>query len=91
MACGLAVVATAAPGIPDIFENGELSGGVVVPRNDVEAFASALGRLVDDDALCGELGRRARARAAEAFSLEVVGKRLKVFLSGPPKLVPLCP
>jgi glycosyltransferase involved in cell wall biosynthesis len=80
MACGLPLVAAEADGVPDIFEGGEDSGGIVVPRNDVAAFALALGRVLDDKALGLELGRRARRRAEEYFSLEVVGRQLRDFL-----------
>ncbi len=34
MACGLPVVAAATNGIPDILEDGEASGGIVVPQGD---------------------------------------------------------
>jgi starch synthase len=80
MAAGLPVVAADAQGIADIFEGGEASGGVIVPREDAEALAAALGRLLDDDDLRRELGRRARARAEVAFSLEAVGGQLSRFL-----------
>jgi glycosyltransferase involved in cell wall biosynthesis len=80
MACGLPVVAAAAPGIPDILEGGELSGGIVVPRNDAKAFTEALSRVLDDERLRQELGKRARSRVEENFSLETVGKQLRDFL-----------
>lgn len=80
MACGLPLVAADAPGIADICEDGEASGGLVTPRNDVAAFALALGRLLDDEAWRREMGRRARRRAAERFSLEVVGQQLRTFM-----------
>lgn len=53
MACGLPVVAADAPGVADIFEKGEASGGVVVPRADATALAIALGRVLDIDILTG--------------------------------------
>jgi glycosyltransferase involved in cell wall biosynthesis len=80
MACGLPVVAAEAPGIPDILKDGEISGGLVVPCSDTAAFASALGRVLDDEPLRRELGKRARHRVEEHFSLEVVGKQLRNFL-----------
>lgn len=86
MACGLPVVAAEAPGIPDILKNGEASGGIVVPRDDLPAFASALGRLLDDEPLRQDLGRRARKRAEEYFSLEFVGEQLRDFLLKPNSL-----
>jgi starch synthase len=80
MACARPVVAADAPGIPDIFEHGEESGGLVVPRGDPVALARAVGRVLDDPALALELGRRARGRAESHFSLEVVGRQLKDFI-----------
>ena len=80
MACGLPVVAADAPGVPDIFEGGEASGGIVVPRGDATALALALGRVLDNEAWGRELGKRARCRAEECFSLEAIGKQLRTFL-----------
>jgi starch synthase len=80
MACGLPVVATDAPGVPDILESGEASGGLVVPRGDATALALALGRVLDDQAWGRELGKRARSRAEKYFSPEAIGKQLSDFL-----------
>lgn len=77
MSCGLPVVAANAPGIPDILEGGEKSGGIIVPRGDISAFAIALGRLLDDPAWSRELGCRARDRAERCFSPEAIGKQLR--------------
>ena len=81
MASGLPVVAADAPGVRDLLEGGEASGGIVVPRGDVTAFATALTRLIDDEDLCRLLAARARARVEESFALEAVGARLKEFLT----------
>ena len=77
MACGLPLVAAAASGIPDILKGGEASGGLVVPRSDLAAFTLALGRILDDPNWGRELGKRARRRVEEYFSLEVVGRQLQ--------------
>jgi starch synthase len=76
MACNLPVVAADAPGVPDILEGGEVSGGLVVPREDATALAQALGRVLDDEAWGRELGDRARCRAESCFTPEIVGKQL---------------
>lgn len=81
MASGLPVVAADAPGISDLLEGGETSGGIIVPRGDATAFANALARLIDDEDLCRALGVRARARVEESFTLEAVGARLKHILT----------
>ena len=80
MACGLPVVATDAPGVPDILEGGEASGGLVVPRNDAAALALALGRVLDNEDWGRKMGEHARRRVEDSFSLEVVGKQLGDFL-----------
>ena len=80
MACGLPVVAADAQGVSDILDGGEPSGGIVVPRDDPEALASALSRLLGNPVLLRELGRRARRRADACFSLKTVGKELCDFL-----------
>lgn len=77
MACGLPVVATDAPGVPDIFEQGKASGGIVVPRENVPALADALGQVLDDDGMRQELGKQARLRVEQSFSLQSVGQQLK--------------
>jgi glycosyltransferase involved in cell wall biosynthesis len=80
MAAGLPVVAADAPGVDDLFPDGELSGGIVVARDDVDALAAALGRLIDDAEHCAELGLRARRRAERHYSLEAVGAQLQRFI-----------
>lgn len=80
MACGLPVVAADAPGVPDILEGGEVSGGLVVPRENARALAQALGRVLDGEAWGRKLGQRARCRVEECFSLLAIGKQLRDFL-----------
>jgi glycosyltransferase involved in cell wall biosynthesis len=79
MACGLPVVAADAPGVREIYPGGEESGGIVVPVGDAQALAVALEGVLTDPAKRRELGRRARARVEEAFSLESVGRQLRDF------------
>ena len=76
MACGRPVVASDAPGVADLLAGGEQAGGVVVPREDPRALATALGRLLDDRALAVRLGEAARRRAVERYSPESVGLAL---------------
>ena len=80
MACGLPIVASSAPGVADIFEEGEKSGGLVVPVGDVASLAKNLGFLLDDDEAARILGMRARERVEQAFSLQTVGAQLREFL-----------
>jgi len=80
MACGIPVVAAAASGIPDIFENGEADGGLVVPREDPDALAASLGRILDNPDWGRMLGARARQRALACFSLNSIARQLQDFL-----------
>lgn len=68
MACGLPIVAANAPGISDIFEHGEASGGIVVPCADAAALASALGRVLDDSELrqtLSHITRNSQSKSSE--------------------------
>ncbi len=76
MACGLPVVASAVPGVSDIFTDGEASGGIIVPTADVPAMARTVGKLLDDVALARDLGARARRRVEAAFGVDAVGAQL---------------
>lgn len=80
MTCKLPVVATDVNGIRDIFNEGEASGGIIVPPEDPTALAAALGRILDDTSLGHELGKRGRHRAEQAFSFEAIGKQMRDFL-----------
>jgi starch synthase len=79
MACGLPLVAADASGVSEIVGR-ERVGGILVPVGDVDALAAALGRLIDDPALSVDLGRGARRRAEEMFSVEAVGRQLGALL-----------
>ena len=62
LATGTPVIATAVGGIPEVVRDGE--NGLLVPPRDIAAIASAIDRLVHDDAL------RASLAAAAAPSVE---------------------
>ena len=74
MSCGLAIVATAVGGVPDVVEDGVEA--LVVAPGDPEALAAALGRLAGDPELRSRLGEAALGRSAE-FSPEAVAGRLE--------------
>ena len=76
MACGLPVVGADASGVRDVVGD----AGVVVPTDDGDTLADALGALIDDEPRRRELGERARRRAEEHFALEPVGAQLRAFL-----------
>lgn len=80
MASGLPIVATKIGGVIDLIQD-EVTG-LLVPPDDSDALAAALIRLMKDACLRGDLGSRARAQAAEEFSLDVVISRLIDLYSG---------
>lgn len=73
-ACGVAIAATTAGGIPEIIEDGK-SGLLARPR-DPEALAQNILRLLDDPALAEKLSSAARARLPE-FGLKRMGMRME--------------
>jgi starch synthase len=81
MACGLPIVATDAPGIPDILVEGERSGGLMVARDDPNALAEAINCLLDNATWRSALGKLAQQRVAAAFSLKSVGQQLRQTLN----------
>lgn len=76
MACGLPVVASRAHGLPDIFRDGEASGGILVDCEDTAGVARALSRLADAPELRAELGRAARACIETRFAIPVIAGAL---------------
>jgi glycosyltransferase involved in cell wall biosynthesis len=82
MAGGKPLVVTDVGGIPE--QIGSSGCAIIVPPADAGALAKALGELIRDPERRGEMGRRALARAQEAFSedrfhREVVGRLLADF------------
>jgi sugar transferase (PEP-CTERM/EpsH1 system associated) len=66
-ASGLAVIATAVGGTPEIVANGR--AGTLVPRQDPQAIAQAIVRYVEEPELTARHGAFARKRMEEEFSL----------------------
>jgi glycosyltransferase involved in cell wall biosynthesis len=74
MRAGCAIVATRVGGIPEVLEDGQ--DALLVPPADAAALASAVERLVNDDALSRRLGASARARFERDHLLGRVTDRL---------------
>ncbi|MGZ8441525.1 MAG: glycosyltransferase, partial [Candidatus Deferrimicrobiaceae bacterium] len=76
MACGKPVVGTRKGGIPEGIEEGET--GFVVEARDPGAIAAALDDILRDPERRETMRRRARERAVEHFSWDVIVKRLEM-------------
>jgi glycosyltransferase involved in cell wall biosynthesis len=68
MSAGLPVIASAVGGVPEAVIDGE--SGILVPRDDVAAFRSALASLISDPECRHRLGTAARQRYESAFRFE---------------------
>lgn len=68
MGCGVPVVASNVGGIPEEVEDGVT--GLLVPRADSEALGQALFTVLHDPHTRDEMGRAARRRAEQHFSME---------------------
>ena len=77
-AAGLPVVATRHAGIPDVVLDGET--GLLCGERDVAGMAAAMGTVLDDAGLAGEMGRSARRRVRESFAVESSIDRLAAVL-----------
>ena len=72
MAMGVPVVAPALPGNVELL--GELSDGLVEPRDDVAGYVTRLAGLIEDRGRRLELGALGRERVRERFSLQRMGQ-----------------
>lgn len=73
MSMGLPVIASSVSGTPDVVVDGQ--HGLLIPPESSEALAAAMIKLMDNPSLCESLGRNARGRVEESFSLEHVAQQ----------------
>src|SRR5580692_205056 len=74
MAVGAALVASRAGAAELVVEDGET--GVLVPPGDADALAAALEPWLRDPAAAAAMGKRARARVLDKFSLDAEADRI---------------
>ena len=73
MACGLPVVSyTCHCGPRDIISDGE--NGILVPEGDIDGLAEGINRLIEDEELRKDMGRKARKKA-EQYTIEYIGRQ----------------
>jgi len=65
MAMQLPVVSTDHSGIPEVVSDGE--NGLLVPAGQADPLAQAMAKLLDDPALCHQMGERGRQVVREKF------------------------
>ncbi|PYQ50147.1 MAG: hypothetical protein DMF59_11565 [Acidobacteria bacterium] len=68
MAAGVAVVATRIGGAPEVVQDFE--NGLLVPASDPDSLAEAISRCLDGPDFAAQLGRAARRRIVERYSME---------------------
>ena len=74
MALERPVAAARVGDLPDVINDGE--SGLIVPPEDVPALAAALRRLLADEPLRHRLGKAARQRVIETYSIPAMSLRL---------------
>ena len=80
MALGKAVVTTPVGVAEDVVTDGET--GLIVPVGDAGALAAAVQRLLADEELAAQMGKRARETAWPAFSVDhMVDETIRVYRS----------
>lgn len=78
MASGKPVISTDVPsGVSWVNQHEQT--GLIVRAGDVDALRAALRRLMDDPALRARLGRQARTRIEDAFTMSHLRERLRAF------------
>lgn len=77
-AAGLAVVAQAVAGVPEVVKDGVT--GLLTTADDIDAYADAIRRLLTDTSLCEQMREAARRFVVEERSLPVASARLDEIL-----------
>ena len=73
LACGLPVVTTNCSCLPELVDDGVT--GFLCPRDDVEAFTSAIRRLANEPETQRRMSQRAREVAMERFQLRIMAEQ----------------
>jgi glycosyltransferase involved in cell wall biosynthesis len=88
MAMGLPVVASKVSGIPELVDHGV--NGLLVPPDDPAALADAIVSLIQQPALCADLGCRARQTVTNDFDNNLNLRQLCALLDRPVQVASPC-
>lgn len=77
MACGCAVIGSAAGGIPELIDDGR--DGFLFPPGDADQLAGRLSTLITGAELRRRMGSEAAAKARTRFSMEIAAARMERF------------
>lgn len=80
MACGLPVIASDLPGVRRVFRNGE--EGLTTPSGDEKKLAEKLESLLTDPETRRKMGKKARKKAENKYSLDIMQKKLNQAIEG---------
>jgi glycosyltransferase involved in cell wall biosynthesis len=72
MICGKPIIATSVGAIPDMLSP---NCGLLIETQDVEGLKQALIKLMENEALRNDLGARAREKALQNYSIDVVSNK----------------
>ena len=72
MAAGKPVVASRVGGVAEMVDDG--ATGFLVESEDEAALADRLARVLDDEPLCGQMGRRAHEIASARFAPDAIAE-----------------
>ena len=72
LACGRPVVTTRISALPEVVDHDQ--SGFLCPRDDVDAYAEAVRRLGEDEALRRRFGEYGREKVVRNFGLEQLGR-----------------
>jgi glycosyltransferase involved in cell wall biosynthesis len=72
LACGRPVVTTRISALPEVVDHDQ--SGFLCPRDDVDAYAEAVRRLGEDEALRRRFGEYGREKVVRSFGLEQLGR-----------------
>jgi len=78
LAMGKPIIGTAVADLPRVLDG----CGIVVPPDDVEALADAIGSVASDDVKASDMGRRAREKCINEYDSHVSGLKLRGILNG---------